>query len=68
MLIPQEKEELLQKLDRIAIGMAVLHKKFGVGTIERINKNEKFIFVKFNGGEKNFIFPDAFSMGFLELE
>ena len=43
-------------------------KKFGKGDIVKINKNEKFIYVKFWGGEKKFIFPDAFKMGFLEIE
>ncbi|MBQ2882853.1 MAG: hypothetical protein IJE43_03630 [Alphaproteobacteria bacterium] len=44
----------------------VLHEKFGKGTLVKINKNEKFIHVKFTLGEKKFIFPDAFLMGFLE--
>ena len=30
-------------------------------------KNEKFIHVKFTLGEKKFVFPDAFLMGFLEI-
>ena len=33
-----------------------------------INKNEKLIHIKFTLGEKKFIFPDAFLMGFLEME
>lgn len=45
----------------------VHHKKFGKGEVVKINKNEKFIFIKFMLGEKKFIFPDAFLMGFLEL-
>ena len=34
----------------------------------QINKNEKFIHVKFTLGEKKFIFLDAFLIGFLEME
>ena len=51
-----------------AVDSSVLHKKFGKGTVMKINKNEKFIHIKFTLGEKKFIFPDAFLMGFLELE
>ena len=36
-------------------------------TVVKINKNEKFIYVRFTLGEKKFIFPDAFLMGFLKL-
>lgn len=32
------------------------------------NKAERFVYVKFWGGEKKFIYPDAFLMGFLEIE
>ena len=44
----------------------VLHNKFGKGAVVKINKNEKFIHIRFTLGEKKFIFPDAFLMGFLE--
>ena len=49
------------------IDSTVVHKKFGKGTVVKINKNEKFIYVRFALGEKKFIFPDAFLMGFLEI-
>ena len=61
------EDELGMKLDSLAVGSTVVHKKFGKGNIVKINKNEKFIYVKFWGGEKKFIFPDAFKMGFLEM-
>ncbi len=61
------EDELRMKLDSLAVGSTVVHKKFGKGDIVKINKNEKFIYVKFWGGEKKFIFPDAFKMGFLEM-
>ena len=42
----------------------------GKGTLmkEIMKQYEKFIHVKFTLGEKKFIFPDAFLMGFLEVE
>ena len=58
---------LQQKLEALEMGASVLHKKFGIGTVERLNKGEKFIYVKFSEGEKKFIFPDAFVNGFLML-
>ena len=58
--------DLKTKLEALTVDNTVLHKKFGKGTVVKINKNEKFIHVKFTLGEKKFIFPDAFLMGFLE--
>ena len=66
--VSQEKQavqDLETKLESIGIDSTVLHKKFGKGTVVKINKNEKFIHIKFTLGEKKFIFPDAFQMGFL---
>ena len=64
----QTKQDLETQLETIDIDSTVIHKKFGKGTVVKINKNEKFIHVKFTLGEKKFIFPDAFLMGFLEAE
>lgn len=60
--------DLKTQLEALAVDSTVLHKKFGKGTVVKINKNEKFIHIKFTLGEKKFIFPDAFLMGFLEME
>ena len=60
-------DDLRARLEKIEVGDLVHHKKFGKGEVVKINKNEKFIFIKFMLGEKKFIFPDAFLMGFLEL-
>ena len=60
--------DLKTQLEALAVDSTVLHKKFGKGTVMKINKNEKFIHVKFTLGEKKFIFPDALLMGFLEVE
>jgi hypothetical protein len=62
------KMDLKAQLEALAVDNTVLHKKFGKGTVVKINKNEKFIHIKFTLGEKKFIFPDAFVMGFLEVE
>ena len=60
-------QNLESKLETIGIDSIVIHKKFGKGTVIKINKNEKFIHIKFTLGEKKFIFPDAFLTGFLEM-
>ena len=65
---PQTIHDLEVKLESIGVDSTVVHKKFGKGTVVKINKNEKFIHIKFTLGEKKFIFPDAFLMGFLEME
>ena len=62
------KQELEAKLESIGIDSTVIHKKFGKGTVVKINKYEKFIHIKFTLGEKKFIFPDAFLMGFLVVK
>ena len=54
-------------------GMAVLHGKFGEGTIEKVFVNEKKITVKFAVGEKTFITDEksdmnAFKKGFLKVK
>ena len=64
----QTKHNLEIKLESIGVDSKVIHKKFGKGVVVKINKNEKFIHVKFTLGEKKFIFPDAFLMGFLDVE
>ena len=61
----QTMQDLEAKLESIGVDSTVIHKKFGRGTVVKINKNEKFIHIKFTLGEKKFIFPDAFLMGFL---
>ena len=63
----QTEKDLESKLESIGIDSTVVHKKFGKGTVVKFNKNEKFIHIKFTLGEKKFIFPDAFLMGFLEI-
>ena len=63
-----EAEDLKARLEKIEAGDIFYHKKFGKGEIVKINKNEKFIYVKFMLGEKKFMFPDAFLMGFLGVE
>lgn len=55
------------KLETIGAGSFVVHKKFGKGTVVKLNRNDRFIYVKFILGEKKFVFPDAFLMGFLEM-
>lgn len=61
---PQKSEP---DLSGVEIGTAVTHNEFGVGKVTWIDKARKHIRVAFNGGEKTFIFPDAFKQGFLKF-
>lgn len=54
-------------LNGLQTGSTVTHKKFGKGEVVKFNSNEKYLYVRFIIGEKKFIFPDAFLMGFLEI-
>ncbi len=60
--------ELMAKLERVTVGSIVFHKKFGKGTVVKLNSNDRYIYIKFSLGEKKFVFPDAFVMGYLEVE
>ena len=51
----------------VGVGTVVKHKMFGDGTVIKIYDKKKYINVKFQKGEKRFIFPDAFVNGFLTL-
>ena len=52
-------------LSGLSEGSSVKHKVFGEGVITKLDKAGKHIRVKFAVGEKNFIYPDAFTGGFL---
>ena len=64
----QAKVDIKAQLDALTMDSIVHHKKFGKGTVVKLNKNEKFIYIKFAIGEKKFVYPDAFLMGFLVVE
>ena len=52
---------------RAVEGARVSHAKFGEGAISKLDKRGKYLFVTFDkGGEKKFVFPDAF-INFLKL-
>ena len=55
-------------LAKVQIGVTVTHKKFGSGAIVWIDSAKKYLRVKFDAGEKQFVFPDAFLMKFLEVK
>ena len=65
---PIQRPTVAPKLPEANVGDKVRHKTFGVGTISFMDSAKKKIRVKFVGGEKIFVFPDAFSMGFLTKE
>lgn len=60
------KEEI--EIPIVAVGDNVLHKNWGEGTIFFMDKAQKRIKVKFNKGEKTFVFPDAFLQGHLKIK
>ncbi len=62
---PIQKPKAEIKLPEVAVGDKVKHKKFGEGTIAFMDKAGKKLRVRFTDGEKLFIFPEAFTGGFL---
>ena len=62
----EAENALRAKLAALDVNSRVLHPKFGAGVV--VGKTDKFIHVKFTLGEKKFVFPDAFLMGFLEMK
>lgn len=62
------EKELEEMLAKVKVGITVTHKKFGDGIITWIDNAKKYLRVKFSVGEKNFVFPDAFIVGFLQIK
>lgn len=62
------EKALQEMLQKVQVGVTVTHKKFGNGTIVWIDSAKKYLRVKFDAGEKQFVFPDAFLMKFLEVK
>lgn len=60
-------EEPALDLSGVVVGAVVTHKMFGAGKVTWMDQAKKYIRVSFNQGEKQFVFPDAFKMGFLKL-
>ncbi|MGN0653578.1 MAG: GIY-YIG nuclease family protein [Oscillospiraceae bacterium] len=65
---PLQKPKEKFVIPDVKVGNNVRHKVFGIGTISFMDKAQKKIRVKFNAGEKVFIFPDAFIQGYISLE
>ena len=54
-------------VSKVKVGVKVSHKMFGVGTVVKKYKSNKYVIVHFKEGEKQFLLPDAFTKGFLCL-
>ena len=48
------------------VNTKVVHKKFGEGVI--IAEDNIYLTIKFQVGEKKFMYPDCFAQGFLQIE
>ncbi len=64
----REDIELEKTLSKVKVGASVTHAKFGDGVITKITADNKYLRVKFTVGEKNFVFPMAFTQGFLKIK
>lgn len=63
---PQQPEKPKVDVSGVAVGSAVAHAKFGIGKVIELNRG--YVTVRFEKGEKRFIFPDAFESGFLKAQ
>jgi hypothetical protein len=69
---PDLKKEIKQILSSditetgVTVGTVVTHAEFGEGKIVYIDKVQQVIRVSFDIGEKTFVIPDCFNMGFLK--
>lgn len=61
---PIKKEPDIKAPD-VTVGMKVFHKAFKDGTVVKFDG--KFVTVRFDMGEKRFQYPQAFTVGFLEV-
>lgn len=62
------QKALEEMLAKVKVGITVSHKKFGDGTVSWMSNDGKYIRIKFAVGEKQFVFPDSFVLGFLKLQ
>lgn len=60
-----KEPEYEMDLSAVKVGATVSHKKFGEGVVAKLD--DKHIYVEFKVGQKNFVFPDAFKQGFLNM-
>lgn len=63
---PQQPEKPKADVSGVSVGSAVAHAKFGIGKVIELNRG--YVTVRFEQGEKRFIFPDAFESGFLKAQ
>ena len=61
------EKAIKELLAKVGVGVTVTHKKFGNGVITWIDNAKKYFRVRFDAGEKQFVFPNAFIGGFLTL-
>ena len=64
---PAKTEAESFDVSKVKVGVKVSHKMFGVGTIVKKYKSNKYVIVHFKEGEKQFLLPDAFTKGFLDF-
>lgn len=63
---PQQPEKPKVDVSGVAIGSAVVHAKFGIGKVIELSRG--YVTVRFEQGEKRFLFPNAFESGFLKVQ
>ena len=63
---PQQPEKPKVDVSGVAVGSVVAHAKFGIGKVIELSRG--YVTVRFEQGEKRFIFPDAFESGFLKAQ
>lgn len=63
---PQQPEKPKVDVSGVAVGSAVAHAKFGIGEV--IELSSGYVTVRFEQGEKRFLFPNAFESGFLKVQ
>ncbi|MBQ8289706.1 MAG: GIY-YIG nuclease family protein [Clostridia bacterium] len=60
-----EEDEPSFDISKICIGSKVIHMIFGEGLISNVDKAKKYLKVVFSAGEKMFVIPSCFELGFL---
>ena len=63
---PQQPEQPKADVSGVSVGSAVAHAKFGIGKVIELNRG--YVTVRFEQGEKRFLFPYAFESGFLKAQ
>ncbi|WP_276648351.1 hypothetical protein [Trichococcus flocculiformis] len=63
--VEKGNQELAEKIKSVSVGTCVFHQRFGAGKV--IELEGQYVLVKFEQGEKRFLYPESFEKGLMRI-